>query len=127
MAAIRPIALAAPVAVTTARPGPDHDVPADTTPPGATGRSGEALSTGTDSPVSADSSTSRRRRLHQAGVGGHDVALGQHQQVADDDLGGGDLALGAVADHPGGRSGQGRQGGDRPVGLDLLRARRPWC
>jgi hypothetical protein len=52
-AAIRPIALAAPVAVTTARPRPRTIVvPADTASRPA------ALSAGTDSPVSADSSTS---------------------------------------------------------------------
>src|SRR5438067_9460341 len=52
-AAMRPIALAVPVADTTARPRPrTTTVPAETVV-------SVALSTGTDSPVSADSSTSR--------------------------------------------------------------------
>ena len=57
-AATRPIELAAPVAVTTARPRPrTTTVPADTTSPRPPGPAA-ALSTGTDSPVSAASSTS---------------------------------------------------------------------
>ena len=72
-AATRPIELAAPVAVTTARPRPrTTTVPADTTSPRPPGPAA-VLSTGTDSPVSAASSTSsaaarprwrRRARCH---------------------------------------------------------------
>ena len=104
-AATRPIALAVPVAVTTAWPRPrTTTVPADTA---SAVRAGPvALSTGTDSPVSAASSTSSAAASATVGVGRHDVALGQHQQVADDHLGGRDLLLVAVAQHPGLRCGQ---------------------
>ena len=59
-AATRPIALAVPVAVTTAWPWPrTMTVPDDTTPAVRPGPDPGILSTGTDSPVKADSSTSR--------------------------------------------------------------------
>jgi hypothetical protein len=59
--AIRPVVLAAPVAVTTARPRPlTSTVPADTETFSASTLAARAavLSTGSDSPVTADSSTS---------------------------------------------------------------------
>ena len=78
-AATRPIALAAPVAVTTARPRPRTTVVrghAITVPASCRrllhrhglARQGRLVH-------------QQRRRLHHGGIGGHDVALGKHQHV----------------------------------------------
>ena len=56
---------------------------------GATG----ALRTGTDSPVSADSSTERLTQSTSTRVGGHAIALGEQHDVAPHDVAAGDPLL----------------------------------
>ena len=60
-------------------------MPADTTCPALVAPA--ALSTGTDSPVSDDSSTSSSRRLPHPPVRRDHVALRQHHEIAHDQVG----------------------------------------
>ena len=59
--------------------------------------SAAALRTGTDSPVSADSSTERFDAVHQHAVRRHPVALGEQDDVTAHDVASGDAYLLPVA------------------------------
>jgi hypothetical protein len=59
------------------------------------------LRTATDSPVSSDSSIVQAGRLEHPRVGGHAVALAEHDHVAPDDLAAGHDHLLAVTNHGG--------------------------
>jgi hypothetical protein len=62
----------------------------------------------------------QRRGIDHAGIGGHDITLGQHQHIPHDHLSRRDLPLLAIAHHPGLRGSQVRQRRDRLARLDLL-------
>jgi hypothetical protein len=78
------------------------------------------LSTGTDSPVSADSSMRRLRAPEQPHVGRHAVAGRQQHHVPWHQLGGVDVVLAAVAQHHGVRRQHVADGLQRLLGLALL-------
>ncbi len=89
-----------PVAVTTISARPRTTVVFMNTAPCAVAegrcrrvgaREAASLSTGTDSPVSDDSSTERLAATTQPAVGGHPVAGLEQHDVAGDELVGGDL------------------------------------
>ncbi len=81
------------------------------------------LPTGTDSPVSSDSSTARFVARQTTRVRGNAVALGKHEEIADDDVAPGDAPLLAVADHERPRARQVAQRFQRAFALAFLSER----
>ena len=111
-----------PWPLTTSVPEKTHGVPS---PPGApisrvAPAPQPALRTGTDSPVSSDSSTARSHAVEQHGVGGDAIALGEQQHVAAHHLAPGDAHRLAVADDERARAGEVAQGLEGALGLALL-------
>ena len=110
-----------PLPCTTSEPENTNGVPS---PPGAPMRSAGSVAaifaTGTDSPVSNDSSTARFVVAADHRVRGDAVALGKHEEIADDDVASGDAHLLAFADHERPRARQVAQRFERAFALAFL-------
>ena len=127
MPAILPTSASAPLAVTIITPLPwvtgvfmNAMLVRSPGPRSASASASVVLDAGTLSPVSADSSMSSELRLDDPAVGGDVVAGGEQDDVAEDDLLGRDLGLGAVAAHARRLLHQRLEGVHRALGLALL-------